>query len=77
MTLSTTAAAAWSQWEGDTISLRGPEARPTKFNEIDFAIARTGEVDPVHATAYAAFGAWIRSCMCLLRPNSPPSAANH
>ena len=22
------AAAAWSQWEGDTISLRGPEARP-------------------------------------------------
>ena len=33
------AAAAWSQWEGDTISLRGPEARPTKFNEIDFAIA--------------------------------------
>ena len=34
------AAAAWSQWEGDTISLRGPEARPPKFNEEDFAIAR-------------------------------------
>ncbi len=33
------AAAAWSQWEGDTISLRGPEARPAKFNEPDFAIA--------------------------------------
>ena len=33
------AAAAWSQWEGDTISLRGPDARPTKFNEVDFAIA--------------------------------------
>jgi proline iminopeptidase len=33
------AAAAWSQWEGDTISIRGPEARPAKFNEIDFAIA--------------------------------------
>lgn len=33
------AAAAWSQWEGDTISLRGPEARPPKFNEEDFAIA--------------------------------------
>lgn len=32
-------AAAWSQWEGDTISLRGPEARPSKFNEIDFTIA--------------------------------------
>ena len=33
------AAAAWSQWEGDTISIRGPEARPSKFGEIDFAIA--------------------------------------
>src|ERR1043165_9502758 len=33
------AAAAWSQWEGDTISIRGPEARPSKFHEIDFAIA--------------------------------------
>ncbi len=33
------AAAAWSQWEGATISLRGPEARPPKFNEEDFAIA--------------------------------------
>ena len=33
------AAAAWSQWEGDTISIRGPDARPSKFNEVDFAIA--------------------------------------
>ncbi|MBX3478762.1 MAG: prolyl aminopeptidase [Caulobacter sp.] len=33
------AAAAWSQWEGDTISIRGPEARPPKFNESDFAVA--------------------------------------
>ena len=33
------AARIWSQWEGDTISIRGPEARPSKFNEIDFAIA--------------------------------------
>jgi len=33
------AAQAWSQWEGDTISIRGPEARPSKFNEVDFAIA--------------------------------------
>lgn len=33
------AAAAWSQWEGDTISLRGPDARPSKFNEEDFTIA--------------------------------------
>jgi proline iminopeptidase len=34
-----TAANAWSQWEGDTISLRGPEARPPKFNEEDFTVA--------------------------------------
>jgi proline iminopeptidase len=33
------AAAAWSQWEGDTLSLRGPQARPAKFGEVDFAIA--------------------------------------
>lgn len=33
------AAAAWSRWEGDTISIRGPEARPAKFNERDFATA--------------------------------------
>jgi proline iminopeptidase len=33
------AAAAWSQWEGDTLSLRGPQARPAKFNEPEFAVA--------------------------------------
>ncbi len=33
------AAAAWSRWEGDTISIRGPEARPAKFNESQFATA--------------------------------------
>ena len=33
------AASAWSQWEGDTISLRGPQARPAKFGDVDFAIA--------------------------------------
>jgi proline iminopeptidase len=33
------AAGAWSQWEGDTISLRGPDARPAKFNEEDFTVA--------------------------------------
>ncbi len=33
------AAAAWSRWEGDTISIRGPEARPAKFNEAGFATA--------------------------------------
>jgi alpha-L-fucosidase len=30
--------------------------------EIDFAISRTGEVDPIHAEAYRSFGNWIRSC---------------
>jgi proline iminopeptidase len=38
-TVQARAAAAWSQWEGDTISLRGPDARPAKFNEVDFATA--------------------------------------
>src|SRR6185437_10524253 len=33
------AAVAWSQWEGDTISIRGPEARPPKFNEAEFSLA--------------------------------------
>ena len=33
------AASAWSRWEGDTLSIRGPEARPQKFNEEDFATA--------------------------------------
>ena len=36
---SSEAAQAWSRWEGDTISIRGPEARPAKFNEQDFATA--------------------------------------
>lgn len=30
--------------------------------ELDFAIDRTGQVNPVHATRYAQFGDWIRSC---------------
>jgi proline iminopeptidase len=33
------AAIAWSSWEGDTISVRGPEARPDKFAEAEFATA--------------------------------------
>jgi proline iminopeptidase len=33
------AAQAWSQWEGDTLSIRGPEGRPAKFNDVDFTIA--------------------------------------
>ncbi len=38
-TVQNTAAAAWSRWEGDTLSIRGPEGRPTKFNEETFANA--------------------------------------
>ena len=30
--------------------------------EVDFAISRTGGVDPKHAVAYSSFGSWIRSC---------------
>lgn len=33
------AAIAWSSWEGDTVSARGPAARPEKFAEPDFAVA--------------------------------------
>ena len=35
----TEAARAWSQWEGDTLSVRGPEGRPPKFEEDDFTVA--------------------------------------
>jgi proline iminopeptidase len=33
------AAADWSQWEGDTLSIRGPVDRPDKFNDSAFAVA--------------------------------------
>lgn len=33
------AAQAWSRWEGDAISIRGPEARPEKFDEDEFSLA--------------------------------------
>lgn len=32
-------AVAWSSWEGETVSVEGPSARPDKFAEPDFAIA--------------------------------------
>lgn len=32
-------AVAWSSWEGETVSVEGPAARPDKFAEPDFAIA--------------------------------------
>jgi len=33
------AARAWAQWEGDTLSVRGPEGRPAKFEEDAFNLA--------------------------------------
>ena len=30
------AARAWSQWEGETLSLRGPAVRPPRFEDTDF-----------------------------------------
>ena len=30
--------------------------------ELDFAIDRTGRVDPAHAARYTEFGDWIRAC---------------
>lgn len=32
-------AVAWSSWEGETVSVRGPDSRPDKFAEAEFAIA--------------------------------------
>ncbi len=32
-------AVAWSSWEGETVSVRGPDARPDKFSEPAFAVA--------------------------------------
>ncbi|WP_029417812.1 prolyl aminopeptidase [Brevundimonas bacteroides] len=32
-------AVAWSSWEGETVSVEGPDARPDKFAEPEFAVA--------------------------------------
>ena len=32
-------AVAWSSWEGETVSVEGPNARPEKFAEPEFAVA--------------------------------------
>jgi proline iminopeptidase len=32
-------AIAWSSWEGETVSVEGPSARPDKFADADFAVA--------------------------------------
>lgn len=33
------AAVAWSSWEGETVSVQGPDARPEKFTDPAFAVA--------------------------------------
>lgn len=33
------AAIAWSSWEGDTVSVKGPAARPDRFGDPEFAVA--------------------------------------
>ncbi|MGH7024054.1 MAG: prolyl aminopeptidase [Caulobacteraceae bacterium] len=61
-------AAAWSQWEGDTLSLRGPQARPAKFNEADFALA-FARIES-HYFAHAGFfpeDGWILNNVAALR----------
>jgi proline iminopeptidase len=35
----TECAIAWSSWEGETVSVEGPAARPEKFAEAEFALA--------------------------------------
>ncbi|MDO1558232.1 prolyl aminopeptidase [Brevundimonas sp. 2R-24] len=35
----TEAAIAWASWEGDTVSVKGPQGRPEKFAEPEFAVA--------------------------------------
>ena len=32
-------AVAWSSWEGETVSVQGPDARPDKFADPEFAVA--------------------------------------
>lgn len=62
------AAAAWSQWEGDTLSLRGPQARPAKFNDLEFQIA-FARIES-HYFAHGGFfpsGDWILENVAALR----------
>ena len=43
--------------------------------ELDFAISRTGQLDPRHVAAYAAFGAWQRSCYGAPLATAAPGAS--
>jgi hypothetical protein len=43
--------------------------------ELDFAISRTGQLDPRHVAAYAAFGAWQRACYGSPLASATPGAS--
>ena len=62
------AAAAWSRWEGDTISIRGPEARPAKFNETAFATAFARiECHYFRNAGFFAHDGWLLDQVCRIR----------
>ena len=44
--------------------------------ELDFAVDRTGNIDPTHAKRYREFGAWIRSCYGTPVAESSPGYSN-
>jgi hypothetical protein len=43
--------------------------------ELDFAVSRTGQLDPRHVRAYAAFGAWMRACYDAPLASASPGTA--
>lgn len=47
---------------GDLIDVYHKSVGSNAKLELDFAISRTGQLAPSHVAAYAAFGAWIKSC---------------
>ena len=43
--------------------------------ELDFAVSRTGQLDPTHVARYAEFGAWMRACYDAPLASGAPGAA--
>ncbi|MDZ4762138.1 MAG: prolyl aminopeptidase [Alphaproteobacteria bacterium] len=54
------AAAAWSRWEGETLSIQGPKQRPPRFDEADFldAFARI-ECHYFHNKGFFEHDGWL------------------
>lgn len=44
--------------------------------ELDFAVDRTGNIDPTHAARYQEFGAWIRGCYGVAAADSGAGYSN-